>query len=164
MMIRDALLPEFDHEMGTTRRLLERVPEDRLSWQPHQKSMTLGRLATHIAEIPHWSQTIIKDSVFEMNPGSFVPRTAASRADLLKTFDESVAAARALVAGASDAELTATWTMKAGGHEVVSAPKVAMWRSFVMNHGIHHRGQLSVYLRENNVPIPPIYGPSADEQ
>jgi uncharacterized damage-inducible protein DinB len=164
MMIRDALLPEFDHEMGTTRRLLERVPEDRLSWQPHQKSMTLGRLATHIAEIPHWAQTIVKDSVFEMDPASFVPKTAASRAELLKTFDDSVAAARALVAGASDAELMSTWTMKSGGHEVISMPKAAVWRSFVMNHAIHHRGQLSVYLRENHVPIPSIYGPSADEQ
>jgi uncharacterized damage-inducible protein DinB len=163
-MMRDALLPEFDHEMGTTRRLLERVPEDKLGWQPHKKSMTLGRLATHIAEIPNWAQTIIKDSVFEMDPGKFVPKTAASRAELLKTFDDSVAAARALVAGATDADLTTFWTMKSGGHDVISLPKAAAWRSFVMSHGVHHRGQLSVYLRENDVPIPPIYGPSADEQ
>jgi uncharacterized damage-inducible protein DinB len=164
MMIRDALLPEFDHEMGTTRRLLERVPEDKLNWQPHEKSMTLGRLATHIAEIPNWAQTIIKDTVFEMDSESFTPKTAASRAELLKTFDDSVTGARALVAGATDAELLSSWTMKSGGHEVLSMPKAAVWRSFVMNHGVHHRGQLSVYLRENNVPIPSIYGPSADEQ
>jgi len=164
MPMKDALLPEFDHEMGTTRRLLERVPEDRLGWQPHQKSMTLGRLATHVAEIPHWAQTIIKDSVFDFKPGEFVPRTVASRAELLKTFDDSAAAARALIAAAGDGELMATWTMKSGGQEVLSMPKAACWRRFVMNHLIHHRGQLSVYLRENNVPIPPIYGPSADER
>jgi uncharacterized damage-inducible protein DinB len=163
MTMKDALLPEFDHEMGTTRRLLDRVPDDRMGWQPHQKSMTLGRLATHVAEIPHWAQTIIKDQVFNVDPAAFVPRTAASRAELLRTFDDSVAAARALVAAASDAELTATWTLTSGGKEVLSLPKAAVWRSFVMNHIIHHRGQLSVYLRENNVPIPAIYGPSADE-
>jgi len=163
-MIRDALLPEFDHEMSTTRRLLERVPDDRLAWQPHPKSMTLGRLATHIAEIPHWAQTVIKDSVFEMPSGPYVPKTAASREDLLKTFDGHVAAARALVSAVSDAELTATWTMKAGGQEVMSLPKAMVWRTMVMNHAIHHRGQLSVFLRENDVPIPSIYGPSADER
>ena len=92
--MRDALLPEFDHEMSTTRRLLERVPEDRLSWQPHPKSMTLGRLATHIAEIPKWATTIMKDSVFEMDPGSYVPKTVTSRTELLKTFDDDVASAR----------------------------------------------------------------------
>ena len=164
MMMREALLPEFDHEMGTTRRLLERVPDDRLAWQPHPKSMTLGRLATHIAELPHWAETILRDSVMEFDPGAFVPKTAASRLDLLKTFDDSVAAARALIACATDAELLSTWTMRVGGHDVVSMPKAACWRSFVMNHGIHHRGQLSVFLRENNVPIPSMYGPSADER
>jgi len=164
MPMKDALLPEFDHEMGTTRRLLERVPEDRMGWKPHQKSMTLGRLATHVAEIPHWAQTIIKDSVFDLKRDEFVPKTVASRAELLKTFDDRAAAARALVAAASDGELMATWTMKSGGQEVLSLPKAAVWRSFVMNHIIHHRGQLSVYLRENNVPIPSIYGPSADEK
>ena len=161
----DALLPEFDREMGTTRRLLERVPEDKLSWQPHQKSMTLGRLATHIAEIPRWAQTIIKDSVFEMNPG--VVRAEDGRAPARISSRRSTRAWRPpgrSSRGDSDAELTSTWTMKAGGHEVMSMPKAAVWRSFVMNHGIHHRGQLSVYLRENNVPIPPIYGPSADER
>jgi uncharacterized damage-inducible protein DinB len=163
-MMRDALLPEFDREMRTTRRLLERVPEDRLSWQPHSKSMTLGRLATHIAEIPQWAKMIISDSVFELDPGSYVPKTAASREELLNTFDDCVASARALIASASDAELLATWTMKAGGHEVMSQPKAMAWRTLVMNHAIHHRGQLSVFLRENDVPIPSIYGPSADER
>ncbi len=98
MAIKDALLPEFDHEMGTTRRLLERVPEDKLDWQPHKKSMTLGRLATHVAEIPHWTQTIIKDSVFTMDGRPYEPKSIKSRTELLKLFDDTVAAARALVA------------------------------------------------------------------
>ena len=163
MAFKDAFLPEYDHEMGTTRRLLERVPEDRLDWQPHKKSMTLGRLATHMAEIPHWTQTIIKDSVFTMDGRPYEPKSITCRADLLKLFDDTVAAARALIAPVSDAELMGTWTMRAGGHDVVSAPKASLLRSFVMNHVIHHRGQLSVYLRENDVPLPSIYGPTADE-
>ena len=164
MAIKDALLPEFDHEMGLTRRLLERVPDDKLGWQPHQKSMTMGRLATHIAEIPHWAQTIIKDAVFVMPPGRYQPKTVASTAELLTFFDDTVAAARALIAPVTDAELTGTWTMRAGGHDVISMPKAAVLRTLVMSHLIHHRGQLSVYLRENNVPLPSIYGPSADER
>lgn len=164
MAMKDALLPEFDREMGITRRLLERVPDDRLAWQPHQKSMTLGRLATHIAEIPQWAQTIVKDAVFVMPPGPYQPKTAANRAELLALFDGAVAAARALIAPVTDAELTSTWTMRAGGHDVMSMPKAAVLRTMVMSHLIHHRGQLSVYLRENNVPLPSIYGPSADER
>ena len=164
MSVSQTLFAEFDQEMTNTRKLLERVPEGNWDYKPHPKSMTLGRLATHIAEIPHWAQTVIKDSVFEMPSGPYVPKTAASREDLLKTFDGHVAAARALVSAVSDAELTATWTMKAGGQEVMSLPKAMVWRTMVMNHAIHHRGQLSVFLRENDVPIPSIYGPSADER
>lgn len=164
MAMIDALLPEFDHEMGVTRRVLERIPDDRFSWQPHSKSMTFGRLATHVAEIPRWVQTIVRDSVFEMNLEHFEPKTAASRAELLKSFDESVATARALVAPMTDAQFAATWTLRSGGHDVLTLPKAAVFRSFVLNHLIHHRGQLSVYLRLTGVPVPSIYGPSADEQ
>jgi uncharacterized damage-inducible protein DinB len=164
MAIRDALLPEFDHEMGTTRRLLERVPEDKFNWQPHAKSMTLGRLATHIAEVPQWTEPTLKEDVFDMKPGEYTPRTIPSRAELLATFDRIVASARAQIASATDAQMVATWTFKHAGQVVFTMPKAAVLRSFVMNHLIHHRGQLSVYLRLNNVSLPPIYGPSADEQ
>jgi uncharacterized damage-inducible protein DinB len=164
MAMKDALLPEFDHEMGTTRRLIERVPDDKLGWRPHEKSMSLGRLATHVVELPQWAQTIMRDGVFDMKPGEYQPKTLGSRAELLAFFDEKVAAMRGVIAAATDAELMSTWTFKSGGHEVFSMPKAAVFRGFVMNHLIHHRGQLSVYLRLNDVPLPPIYGPSADER
>jgi len=164
MAIRDALLPEFDHEMGTTRRLLERVPDDTLTWKPHARSMTLGRLATHLAELPGWAQTVIRDGVFDIKPGEYTPRALGTRAEILALFDEKVAAARALIASMGDGEMMATWTLRSDGHDVFTLPKAAVLRSFLMNHVIHHRGQLSVFLRLRDVPIPPIYGPSADEE
>jgi uncharacterized damage-inducible protein DinB len=164
MAIRDALLPEFDHEMGTTRKLLERVPDDTLTWKPHARSMTLGRLATHLAELPGWAQTVIRDGVFDIKPGEYTPRALGTRAEILALFDEKVAAARALIASMGDGEMMATWTLKSDGHDVFTLPKAAVLRSFLMNHVIHHRGQLSVFLRLRDVPIPPIYGPSADEE
>jgi uncharacterized damage-inducible protein DinB len=164
MAIRDALLPEFDHEMGTTRKLLERVPDDTLTWKPHARSMTLGRLATHLAELPGWAQTVIRDGVFDIKPGEYTPRALGTRAEILALFDEKVAAARALIASMGDGEMMATWTLKSDGHDVFTLPKAAVLRSFLMNHVIHHRGQLSVFLRLRDVRIPPIYGPSADEE
>jgi uncharacterized damage-inducible protein DinB len=158
----DALLPEYDHEMTTTRKLLERVPEDKFDWKPHQKSTSLGGLVTHLANLPSWGEITLNRS--EIDLGGTAPQPpAASRAEALATFDRHVAATRALLAGRSDAELMAPWSLKRDGHTIFSMPKVAVWRSFVMNHLIHHRGQLSVYLRENDVPLPSIYGPSADE-
>jgi uncharacterized damage-inducible protein DinB len=162
--IKDALLPEYDHETGTTRRLLERVPDDRLSWKPHDKSMTLGRLATHLAEMPGWGTMTVTQTEIDFKPGDYKPRTAESREEILKIFDDSVAAFRKVLADVSDGELMLTWTMKNDGKPVFSAPRVSVLRSFVMNHMIHHRGQLSVYLRLNDVALPSIYGPSADEQ
>jgi uncharacterized damage-inducible protein DinB len=163
MAIKDALLPEFDHEMGTTRRLLERLPDDKLAWRPHSRSMTLGRLATHLAELPSWTQTVIKDSVFEIKPGEYKPSELGTRVEILALFDEKVSAARALIQSTGDGEMMATWTLRSEGHDVFTLPKAAVLRSFVMNHAVHHRGQLSVFLRLQDVPIPPIYGPSADE-
>lgn len=163
MAIKDALLPEFDHEMGTTRRLLERLPDDKLAWRPHARSMTLGRLATHLAELPSWTQTVIKDSVFEMEPGEHKPGELGTRAEILALFDEKVSAARALIQSTGDGEMMAPWTFRSEGHDLFTLPKAAVLRSFVMNHAVHHRGQLSVFLRLQDVPIPPIYGPSADE-
>jgi uncharacterized damage-inducible protein DinB len=166
MAIKDALLPEFDHEMGTTRRLLERTPEAQFAWKPHEKSMSLGQLAGHIANIPHWCDAILQHTVFDVSSlGEDVrPRVPESIASLLKEFDAKVATARAGIAATGDAEMLTPWTFKQGGHELFTMPRIAAVRSFIMNHLIHHRGQLSVYLRLNNVPLPSMYGPTADEQ
>jgi uncharacterized damage-inducible protein DinB len=163
MPITDALLPEFDHEMGATRRLLERVPEERFDWLPHARSMTLGRLASHLAEIPGWVNGLLNERSFNMKTGEHQPVCHASRSLVLSTFDANVAAARANLAAKSDAELMSPWTLQRDGHELFTVPKVGVVRSFLLNHMIHHRGQLSVYLRLNDIPVPPVYGPSADE-
>jgi len=165
MAITDALLPEFDHEMATTRRLLDRVPEARFSWKPHDKSMTLGQLAGHLANIPFWCSATLDAPVLDLDqlPADPRPKTPASRAALVEEFDKKVSAARSRLAQTTDPELLVPWTLKKGDQELFTMPRIAAIRSFVMNHSIHHRGQLSVYLRLNDVPIPPIYGPTADE-
>ena len=164
MAITEALLPEFDHETGLTRRLLERVPEDKLAWKPHEKSMTMARLATHVAEIPSWGALTIAGTELDFSPAAYKPRELQSRAELLSTFDGHVAATRKLLQAATDADLMVTWTLKSDGHAIFSMPRASVLRTMVMNHMIHHRGQLTVYLRENNVPLPAMYGPSADEK
>jgi uncharacterized damage-inducible protein DinB len=158
----DALLPEFDHEMTTTRKLLERVPDDKFEWQPHPKSMSLGRLSTHLATLPWWGEVTLNQTEIDV-AGSAQAAQAASRKELLETFDKNVAKARAILVSKSDAEMMVPWSLKRGGQTIFSMPRVAVWRSFVVNHIIHHRGQLSVFLRLNDVPVPSIYGPSADE-
>lgn len=167
MPIADALLPEFDHEAATTRKLLERVPEDKHDWRPHPKSFTLGALALHIAEMPIWANMTLTQTELDMNPpgGSGYKRPEwESREALLKFFDANVASARALVAKTSDAEFMVGWTLKNSGETLFTIPRAAVVRTWVMNHVVHHRGQLSVYLRLLDVPLPSIYGPSADEQ
>ena len=164
MAITDALLPEFDHEMATTRRLLDRVPEARFSWKPHDKSMTLGQLAGHLANIPFWCSATLNALVLDLDTiVDARPKAPESRGALLQEFDRKVTAARAQLVQTTDPELLAPWTLKKGEQEIFTMPRIAAIRSFVMNHSIHHRGQLSVYLRLNDVPIPPIYGPTADE-
>ena len=165
MGIKDALLPEFDHEMATTRRLLERVPDGEFGWKPHEKSMTLGRLAAHIANIPFWMSMTLETTVFELDslPPDSQRQVPESQAAVLKDFDAKVGTARARLAAALDAELLTPWTLKKGGQEMFTMPRISALRGFVMNHIIHHRGQMSVYLRLHNVPVPSIYGPSADE-
>jgi uncharacterized damage-inducible protein DinB len=164
MPISEALLPEFDREMGITRRVLERVPDGQFGWKPHEKSMTLGRLAEHLAELPSWAKVTIVEEGIDMGTGrppGYVP--PATRAAVLEMFDGNFKDARAALAGRTDAELMAPWTLKAQGKEVFTMPKAIVLRGFVMNHMIHHRGQMSVYLRLHNVPVPSMYGPSADE-
>jgi uncharacterized damage-inducible protein DinB len=165
MSIADSFLPEFDHEMGVTRQLLERVPEAKASWKPHQKSFSLGDLSAHLSSIPSWAGLTLKQTEFDTNPPggqSFTPPTFSSTAETLKVFDENVKTAREAIAATSDGEMMVAWTLKNGGKDVFSMPRVGVLRSFVMNHLIHHRGQLSVYLRLQDVPLPSIYGPSAD--
>jgi uncharacterized damage-inducible protein DinB len=166
MPIRDALLPEFDQEMTNTRKTLERVPDDKLGWKPHTKSMSMGHLATHIANMIGWtSDTMNKDS-FDISPPGAPPYKevpAASRTELLSKFDQNVASARSALAGANDEAFLANWSLKAAGNTLFTMPRIACVRSFVMNHVIHHRAQLGVYLRLNDIPVPALYGPSADE-
>ena len=166
MAIVDALLPEYDHEMATTRRLLDRVPDAEFSWKPHDKSMSLGQLSGHLANIPTWCSAVLDLTEFDLaSVGDGArPQVPASRYALIKEFDEKVSAARAKLVKRTDAELTSPWTLRTGGHEIFTMPRISAIRSFVMNHSIHHRGQLSVYLRLKNVPLPSMYGPTADEQ
>jgi uncharacterized damage-inducible protein DinB len=166
MAMNQALLPEFDQEMANTRKTLERVPENKLGWKPHEKSGSMGWLATHIANLAGWAATTIGQDSLDLAPKG-VPAgpapEAKSRKELLDTFDKNVIAARAAIAGASDEHLLKPWTLLKNGQTLLTMPRIAVLRAFVMNHLIHHRAQLGVYLRLNNVPVPAIYGPSADE-
>ncbi len=166
MSLAQSLLPEFDHEMASTRRTLERVPEERFGWKPHGKSMSLGRLASHLAEIPTWGSVTVETAELDMSPPGGPPYKAAdfpTRAQVLAQFDVAVVRARTAIAGATDADLFEPWTLKNSGQVIFTMPKIAVLRSFVLNHLIHHRGQLTVYLRLNDVAVPSLYGPSADE-
>ncbi|HZS07863.1 MAG TPA: DinB family protein [Blastocatellia bacterium] len=166
MALSQSILPEFDQEMANTRRTLERVPEDKFDWKPHEKSTAMGGLATHLANLPSWVvYAIERDSLDIAPPGEPPLRLppANSRNEILEAFDRNIAAARAAIAGASDEHLLKPWSLLSGGRTVLTLPRIAVLRSFVMNHTIHHRAQLGVYLRLNDVPVPSLYGPSADE-
>lgn len=167
MPISDALLPEFDQEMANTRKVLERVPDDRLDFKPHQKSWKMGGLATHVATIPSWTALTIARESLDIAPVGEPPYKspeASSQKELLEIFDKNVADARSAIAGASDEHLFKPWSLLAGGNTIFTMPRAAVIRSMIMNHGIHHRAQLCVYLRLVDVPVPGMYGPSADEQ
>jgi uncharacterized damage-inducible protein DinB len=157
------LLPEFDEEMKNTRKLLECVPDDKFDYQPHPKSMTLARLASHVAEMPSWTAFTLDLEVLDMAPDT-KPKIWTSRAVLLESFDKGVAEARSKIAAATDEQWQVMWTFKYGGKHIMSMPRAAVMRSVIMNHLIHHRAQLGVFLRLNDVEIPGMYGPSADEQ
>jgi uncharacterized damage-inducible protein DinB len=162
MRIVDPILAELDQEAATTRRLLERVPSHKLAWTPHPKSMTLGQLALHIAQVPGTIAGFVAGPVFEMR-GDFKQAAAASTAEVLSTLEQSLTKAKEILNGLDDATITSMWTMKSGGKAIMSMPRIAVVRSILLNHWYQHRGQLSVYLRELDVPLPSIYGPSADE-
>jgi uncharacterized damage-inducible protein DinB len=162
MAIKEALLADFDHEMGTTRKLLERLPDDKLAWKPHEKSMSLGGLATHLTNIPVWGGPILNEAFFDLAANPPNQEEKRSRAEILASFDETRKRTRGWM-DKSDAEYSSMWSLRRGGQELFSMPRVAAFRSFILHHIIHHRGQLSVYLRLNDVAVPAIYGPSADE-
>lgn len=159
----DAYQQELQREGAATRRLLERVPNDRLAWRPHPKSMTVGRLALHTAEIPGWVNTILANDVFDFGTMEYVPREPESTEEILSTFDQKLAAALAALAEASDEHVRGHWRVQRNGEVMFDLPRFAHFRGFVLSHHIHHRGQLTVYLRLLDVPLPSIYGPSADE-
>lgn len=166
MKLNQALLAEFDQEMANTRKTLERVPDDKFDWKPHQKSFPMGHLATHIANIPTWATETLRRDSLDIAPEGGEPYRAPEAKNskqLLDLFESGVAAARAALAEATDEDLAKPWSLLKTGQVMMTLPKGAVLRSFVLSHGIHHRAQLGVYLRLNDIPVPAIYGPSADE-
>jgi uncharacterized damage-inducible protein DinB len=166
MSISDSLLPEFDHEMANTRKTLERVPDDKFDWKPHDKSYAMGELVNHLSNIPMWTTITIDQDDLDLAPPGEPPNRppiVKSQQEALEAFDKNVASARAAIAGASDEQLFKPWSLLKGGETIMTLPKIAVIRSFVLNHTIHHRAQLGVYLRLNDLPVPSIYGPTADE-
>jgi uncharacterized damage-inducible protein DinB len=160
--LKDAILAEYDHEMAATRKVLERIPGDRLTWKPHDKSRTLGALGLHVASLPNWGELILERFSVDLVNAPPVGGEPESKAAILSRFDEARARTRRLL-DKTDAELAAMWSLRREGQEMFSLPKSAAFRTFVLSHIVHHRGQLSVYLRLNDVAVPALYGPSADE-
>ena len=165
MTISPPLLAEFTHEMAGSRKTIERIPEDKLDWRPHPRSAAMGRLAVHLVELTGFAQRVLASESFDMRPGgaALPPLQLGSSAEILEAFDRNVAAAKAAISSADDAAWSAPWTLLANGHVVFQLPRIAVVRNSVLNHTIHHRAQLTVYLRLNGVAVPALYGPSADE-
>jgi uncharacterized damage-inducible protein DinB len=161
MPIIDSILMELDQEAATTRRVLERVPERSLTWKPHAKSMSLGQLALHVATTPGGVAEIVSKDTFEIRDFSQEP--AKSTSELLTAFEGAIGQAKQILSKMDDAAVMAPWTLKRGSHTIFSMPRINVIRMILLNHWYHHRGQLSVYLRLLDVPVPSIYGPSADE-
>jgi uncharacterized damage-inducible protein DinB len=161
----EEVLEEFDLEMAAVRKTLERIPEDKLTWKPHDKSMLLGRLAGHLAELPRFGATALTTEKFDLasRPADYKPLIAESQKHVVAEFDKNVAHARQLIASATDQDWSKTWTLSFGDRKIFHGSRKGAFRRMLMNHVIHHRAQLGVYLRLNNVPVPSTYGPSADE-
>ena len=162
MRIIDGLLAELEQEAETTRRVLERIPQEHLSWKPHPKSMSLGQLALHVATVPgNVAELAAIDTV--PRPPAFVQPAAATAAELVPSLRESVAKARRALGGFDDTRMMATWRLQHEGRDLMTMPRAALVRAIMLNHWYHHRGQLLVYLRLLDVPVPSVYGPTADE-
>ena len=164
MTLCQTLLMDFDEEMKSTRKMLERVPMDaaRRTYKPHAKSMQLDHLATHVAQIPGWPKMMLTTELMEVDPATFKPPLVGSRAELLEMFDKAVAEGRAAIAAVSDKDMEKTWTFRFGDQFSMTEPRTRVVRS-ALNHLVHHRAQIGVYLRLNDIPVPGMYGPSADE-
>ncbi len=158
----DSIVMELTQEAATTRRLLERLPAQHLTWKPHEKSMTMGRLSTHIAEIPGWVSTILDKDGFDIGASTYTPQTAGTVAEVLSMFDKNVPMAEAAIRRQTLDRLSATWRLTKQGQVLLEMSRMGVIRTLLLNHFIHHRGQLSVYLRLKDVPLPSIYGPTAD--
>jgi len=166
MKLSELFLAEFDQEMTTARKTLERIPEDKLSWKPHEKSMPLNRLAGHIAELAGWAVSVVQQDSLDFAPAGqppMQPTIATSRKQVLEIFDKGREASKKAIAGATDEQMMKNWSLLRGGQTLFAMPRFLVLRSFCINHVIHHRAQLGVYLRLNDVPVPSVYGPSADE-
>ncbi|MGD9723771.1 MAG: DinB family protein [Pirellulales bacterium] len=167
MTIAASILPEFEHEMAGTRKVLQRVPNDKLNWKAHPKSNTIGWVAAHLVEIPGWVEGTLTQTSWDINPVGGEPYgtpPAESREQLLALFDKNVAAARKAIAATSDQDFMVPWSLLSGGDTLITIPRIAVIRTFVLNHAIHHRAILCVYLRLNDIPVPALYGNSGDEQ
>lgn len=167
MSIADAILPEFEQEMAGTRKTLERIPDDKIDWKAHPKSNTIGWVGSHLAEIPGWAEgTLTQDSWDIHPPGGEPYRTEllTSRQQILELFDKNVAAAKRAIAATDDAAFMKEWSLLSEGKPLMTMPRIAVIRGFVISHAIHHRAILTVYLRLNDVPVPALYGPSGDEE
>lgn len=162
-MLNQPILSELQHETAQTKKMLEKVPYDQFDWNPHQKSMNLGRLAAHVAELPGWITMIVTTGELDFSTFDYKPYKAKSTEDLAQFFNQNVQQALEALQGTSDETLLAPWTLRNGEHIIFTLPRIAAIRSMAMNHLIHHRGQLSVFLRLLDIPIPGMYGPSADE-
>ena len=164
MTIAELLLPEVEQEMATTRRVLERVPDEKLAWKPHARSWSMGDLASHLVNMVKWTDVTMNQTEFDLGsvPPEQLNQAAKSRAELLAWFDANAAAARQAL-DRSDADYVVPWTLKHGDRVLFTMPRYTCVRSFFLNHVVHHRAQLSVYLRLNDIPVPAMYGPSADE-
>ena len=162
-MIKQAMMNEIRHEGASTKKLLERVPFDKFDWKPHERSMLLGKLAVHIAEIPRWSSRILGATEFDFTKANYTPAEVHSTEELVQLSEANIQNAMSDFDVAKDEDLVTPWTFRRGEHIIFTLPRAAAIRTLAMNHLLHHRGQLSVYLRLLNIPIPGMYGPSADE-
>lgn len=166
MSLSASFLPEFDLEAASTRKMLDAVPDEHLAYKPHAKSFSMGDLASHIANTVHWGTVTLTEPNYDLAPDGAPQEdgpSAKNNAELLANFDANVAACRAALEASSDDDLMQPWSLLTNGTPMFTMPRIAVLRSFIFNHIYHHRGQLSVYLRMNDIPVPGVYGPTADE-